>query len=309
VEAIVDVYLRSFIAEDKERAIRRSFAKFVPEDIIDTLVRRENTAQQMVGEKRTVAILFSDIRSFTTITELNRAEDLVAFLNRYFAVMGEIIEKHGGTIDKFIGDAILAVFGAPRSYPDNAHRAVKAAMEMVESLDSIPRENIQLPDGVFATGIGVHEGSAIVGNIGSKNKFDYTVIGDAVNLASRLEGLTKHYKQKIIVSDSVYDRLKTEVLFRPLDFVKVKGKNESTMIYSIEMDLESSLVGDTLDCFVRGLKLYRMRNWTGALEQFRKVLEERPNDSVTFVFIDRCLELMEKPPDESWDGSVSLDFK
>ncbi len=175
---------------EMEHKINTIFSKFVPPEVIKDLLSQGDDSEMKVGEKRSVAILFSDIRSFTVVSENNSAEKIVSFLNSYFQRMVGIIKEQGGVIDKFIGDAILAIFGAPVSYTDNAERAAAAAAGMIEALGDIDTEDLVLPEGGFQIGIGVHEGTVIVGNIGSQDKFDYTVIGDNVNLASRLEGLT-----------------------------------------------------------------------------------------------------------------------
>ena len=231
IQNAVEVFDKALIVEKKmffEKRIRRAFSRFVPEQIIDSLVSQADDTNQKVGvgETRSVAILFSDIRSFTNISEKNRADVLVAFLNRYFSTMVEIIKKHGGTIDKFIGDAIMAEFGTPVSYEDNCRRAVMAAYEMRDALTSVEMGDLVMPDGmVFNIGIGIHYGDVIVGSIGSKDKTDYSVIGDNVNLASRLEGLTKTYGVQILVSESVRTSAgENSFCFRHLDDVRVKGK-------------------------------------------------------------------------------------
>ena len=255
-----------------EKNIRRAFSRFVPEQIIDDLVNGSAQSDKVnVGEKRDVAILFSDIRSFTSISELNKPETIVAFLNRYFTTMCTIIKKHGGTIDKFIGDAIMALFGAPVSYEDNARRAVAAAYEMREALPTVPLEDLILPEGMnFNIGIGIHYGDVIVGSIGSSDKTDYSVIGDNVNLASRMEGLTKTYGSMILVTDAVKkDIYKTtggngDFEFRYLDDVKVKGKE--------------------------------------------KALAELPDDKAANLMLERCIEFEKNPP-ENWDGAITFHTK
>ncbi len=298
------LYNQVFEMEDK---IRNVFAKFVPQEIIDDLVERQSDAAMLRGEKREVAVLFSDIRSFTTISENNAAEEIVSFLNRYFNIMVGVIKDHGGTIDKFIGDAILAIFGAPRSYPDNARRAVDAALEMIRSLPSLDPGRLVLPPGGFKIGVGIHEGVAVVGNIGSADKFDYTVIGDTVNLASRLEGLTKHYGREIIVSEAVRNKVAGGVFLREADTVKVKGKDKPTAIFSVELEPDRYDAG-FMDRYEKGLKLYKMGNWTTALEYFEGCLGQVPDDPITRMFIDRCRAFRENPP-PGWDGAVALDFK
>lgn len=293
-----------------ERNIRKAFSRFVPEQIIDELVMNaERETKVGVGEKRDVAILFSDIRSFTNISERNRPETIVAFLNRYFTIMCTIIKKHGGTVDKFIGDAIMALFGAPVSYEDNARRAVAAAYEMREALASVPIEDLYLPDGMkFDIGIGIHYGDVIVGSIGSDDKTDYSVIGDSVNLASRLEGLTKTYGAKILVSQAVKDDIKTdEFIFRSLDDVKVKGKNKAVPIYAIDRNIEE-YSGIYRDSYKKGLALYKQGVFNLALEYFTKALAESPEDKAAKLMYSRCEEFIKNPP-ETWDGAIAFTTK
>ncbi|MBQ2528762.1 MAG: adenylate/guanylate cyclase domain-containing protein, partial [Treponema sp.] len=296
-----------------ERNIRKAFSRFVPEQIIDELV--EDVASNAgsdkvgVGEKRDVAILFSDIRSFTNISEHNEPEVIVAFLNRYFTTMCTIIKKHGGTIDKFIGDAIMALFGAPVSYEDNARRAVAAAYEMREALSSVPLEDLVLPDGMkFNIGIGIHYGDVIVGSIGSSDKTDYSVIGDNVNLASRLEGLTKTYGSMILVSQAVKDDIGSdEFVFRPLDDVKVKGKAKAVPIYAIDRSPDE-FSEQYRDYYKKGFGLYKQGVFNLAHEYFSNALNEAPDDKACKLMVSRCDEFIKNPP-ENWDGAIAFNTK
>lgn len=298
-----------------EKNIRKAFSRFVPEQIIDELVNGAAQSDKVsVGEKRDVAILFSDIRSFTSISELNKPETIVAFLNRYFTTMCTIIKKHGGTIDKFIGDAIMALFGAPVSYEDNARRALAAAYEMREALPSVPLEDLILPEGMnFNIGIGIHYGDVIVGSIGSQDKTDYSVIGDNVNLASRMEGLTKTYGSMILVTDAVKkDIYKTtgnsdEFEFRYLDDVKVKGKEKAVPIYAIDRN-HDEFSKKYRDCYTKGFELYKEANWTLAREYFEKAVAELPNDKAASLMLERCIEFENNPP-ENWDGAITFHTK
>lgn len=288
--------------------IRRAFSKFVPQEIIDDLIENALGDRGMLtGEKREVCILFSDIRDFTQISENNRPEQVVDFLNRYFSIMVAIVKRHGGTIDKFIGDAILVIFGAPTSYQDNALRATRAAMEMMSALPEVAAGNLNLPAEGVRIGIGIHNGEAIVGNIGSSDKFNYTVIGDTVNLASRLEGLTKYYRQDILVSDAVRRRLDNSIPVWEIDTVKVKGKETATNIFSI-LCHPADHPDEFMDEFAKGLRMYRMGNFDTAMEYFNKAHKIKPGDHVTRIFINRCRQLREAPPDD-WDGAQAMDSK
>ena len=298
-----------------ERNIRKAFSRFVPAQIIDELVKNaEQSDKVSVGEKRDVAILFSDIRSFTSISEHNKPETIVAFLNRYFTVMCTIIKKYGGTVDKFIGDAIMALFGAPVSYEDNARRAVAAAYEMREALETVALEDLVMPEGMkFNIGIGIHYGDVIVGSIGSNDKTDYSVIGDNVNLASRMEGLTKTYGSMILVTDAVKnDIYKTSensdcFEFRYLDDVKVKGKEKAVPIYAIDRGPDDFSEAYR-DAYSKGFDLYKQGIWNLAREYFEKALTEAPDDKAARLMLDRCIEFIQNPP-ESWDGAITFHTK
>lgn len=307
----VEVFDKALIVEKKiffEKRIRRAFSRFVPEQIIDSLVQQADDTNQKVGvgETRSVAILFSDIRSFTNISEKNRADVLVAFLNRYFSTMVEIIKKHGGTIDKFIGDAIMAEFGTPVSYEDNCRRAVMAAYEMRDALPGVEMGDLVMPDGmVFNIGIGIHYGEVIVGSIGSKDKTDYSVIGDNVNLASRLEGLTKTYGTQILVSESVrLDAGEDSFCFRHLDDVRVKGKKNAVPIYAVDRSPEE-FPAEYKNAYIKGIELYKQGIWNLAKDYFEKALTAVENDKAAKLMLERCEDFIKNPP-ENWDGAIAF---
>lgn len=289
-----------------EEKMRNAFSRFVPSSVIDDIIAGNEQAQQTVGEKRQVAIMMSDIRNFTSISEINEPENVVNFLNYFFSTMGRIIKKYGGIIDKFMGDAIMALFGAPESFEDNGDRAAQAALEMMEAMKTIDTSLLEMPSGFkFEIGIGVHYGMPIVGSIGSEDKRDYTVIGDDVNLASRTEGLTKLYGIPIIVTDSIkHDMRKEYNGSRLLDKVKVKGKTESVEVFELMTEKEkySKIF---LDTYSKGIKQYLIGNFDSALEYFTQAEEIQPSDKASRVLKERCTGFIENPP-ENWDGSVSL---
>ncbi len=293
-----------------ERRIRKAFSRFVPEQIIDELVTNSDASEKVsVGEKRAVAILFSDIRSFTSISELNRPETMVSFLNRYFTAMVNVIKKHGGTIDKFIGDAIMALFGAPVSYEDNARRAAAAACEMREVLPSVELGDLILPEGMkFNIGIGIHYGDVTVGSLGSADKTDYTCIGDTVNLASRLEGLTKVYGSMVLVSESVKDDCpEGEFSFRYLDDVRVKGKAKAVPIFAVDRSPDE-FPSTYKDSYTKGMELYKQGIWNLGKEYFEKALVAVPGDKAAKLMLSRCEEFIANPPDH-WDGAIAFTTK
>lgn len=221
--------------EEKER-IKASFGKYVSTHVFEKILKNESIAK-LEGEKRKITILFSDIRNFTSLSEHLPPEEVVCFLNEYFEYMIEIIFNHQGTLDKFLGDGIMVEFGAPLDDSEQEINAVLAAIEMQEVLKNLRKKwsdkeykNIQI-------GIGIHTGEAIVGNIGSSKRMDYTAVGDAVNVASRLEHLTKDLKQEIIISDETYQKVQNlpNISFRPIGPTVLRGREENIMAFSVKL--------------------------------------------------------------------------
>jgi len=305
-----------------QKKTRAAFARYVPIDVMDEIIKK-TAAQSSQSETRMVAILFSDIRGFTTISENTPAQELVNFLNYYFALMGNEIIAEGGNIDKFIGDAIMAIFGAPKTLENAAENAVRAALRMVKALSHVDTTGITLPSAGFGTGIGVNFGECVVGNIGFQDKLDYTVIGDTVNLAARLEGVTKYYQQPVIVSENIYEAAKDCFIFRKTDSVRVKGKDKPVGLYTVyeawqdEADAQTpaSLVIDreALDQYNKGLKLYAMREWETAKQYFSKSLsiaeKTGSSDYLSSLYLSRIAEFLVNPPPHDWDSTITMTEK
>lgn len=319
IEKII-TYNKSIKAEQK---IRNAFSRFLPPKVIEGIVAGDNFVTLSVGEQRKVAILMADIRGFTAITERNEPEKVVTFLNMYFSLMGNIIKKHGGTIDKFMGDEIMALFGVPESYKYNAYRAANAAIEMIQAIENLDTSVLDLPEDMpFKVGIGIHYGLPISGTIGSEEKKEYTVIGDDVNLASRIEDLTRHYGAPILITDSVkkdiedaetdteYGRYLTnipEYHLRYLDNVKVKGKSIPVEIFELYSDKER-YSENFLEYFNKGLFQYLSGNFNGAQDYLRIAKVLSPKDKATKVLLDRCKHFVKNRP-EHWDGAITLNSK
>ena len=305
-----------------QKKTRAAFARYVPIDVMDEIIKK-SASQSTQGETRVVAILFSDIRSFTTISENTQAQELVNFLNNYFSLMGNQIIAEGGNIDKFIGDAIMAIFGAPKTLESPSVSGVRAALRMIKSLSHVDTSGITLPKTGFGIGVGVNCGECVVGNIGFQDKQDYTVIGDTVNLASRLEGITKYYQAPIIVSEYIYTAAKDNFIFRKTDNVRVKGKDHPVGLYAVyaawqgEEDEETppSLIIDreTMDQYNKGLKLYYMREWETAKEYFGKALSiaEKAGkpDYLSSMYLERIAEYQLNPPPDNWDTTTTMTEK
>ncbi|RKX88077.1 MAG: adenylate/guanylate cyclase domain-containing protein [Spirochaetes bacterium] len=297
---------QTVIAQRNEHKVRNIFQKYVPKDVIDTIF--ENPEKMLVGDNRVVAILFSDIRSFTTISEGYMPDELVSVLNRYFELMVDIIISHNGVIDKYIGDAIMAFFGAPVKHPDDAVEAVYAAIEMQDALLKFNNELIKNGKTPFKTGIGVNYGVVTVGNIGSEKKMDYTIIGDMVNLGSRLEGLTKPYHQDVIFSESVSRKIAGKLPVRMLDIVQVKGKTKGESIFTAKQSI-SPREEKGWAYHEAAMKLYYKREFKRAAKYFMAVQKLIPNDYIAGMYIDRCKKYLKTPPPADWNGIEILTSK
>lgn len=288
------------LAQKKEAQIRHIFQKFVPQELIDRFF--QNPESMLVGENRKLAVLFSDIRSFTTISESMQPDDLVNSLNRYFGSMVDIIMNRKGIIDKYIGDAIMAFFGAPVHHDDDAISSVLAAMEMTEALEAFNVGQREAGKPEFRIGIGINYGVVTVGNIGCDKKMDYTVIGDMVNLASRLEGLTKMYHQPLIFSEFLRDELGDNFPCRLLDTVAVKGKTKGVRIYTARRAL-SPEVARAWELHAKAMDHYYARDFLAARDVFRDVTAALGRDDFASVSMaERCARYMASPPAADWDG-------
>ncbi|TVQ37909.1 MAG: HAMP domain-containing protein [Spirochaetaceae bacterium] len=298
--------LQAVVARKKETKIRNIFQKYVPQELIDRFF--ENPESMLVGENRVLSVLFSDIRSFTSISEAMNPDDLVQALNNYFSVMVDIIMSHNGIIDKYIGDAIMAFFGAPVKREDDAYHSVVAGLEMCRGLESFNRQQRAAGRPEFQIGVGINYGVVTVGNIGTDKKMDYTVIGDMVNLASRLEGLTKHYRVPILISQSLQQRIDGRLPTRLLDMVAVKGKAFGARIYTAALELDQTQ-RRVWERHNEAMELYLKADFTAASEILTEVLHIAPQDEAARRILDRAERYSNKPPPSGWQGVEVMESK
>ena len=292
------------LAGKKEERIRQIFQKYVPQNVIERFFA--SPEKMLVGENRKLSILFSDIRSFTTISEGMAPDDLVNSLNRYFSGQVDIIYKRKGIVDKYIGDAIMAFWGAPEKHEDDALQSVLSGLEMIESVEKFNINQRKIGKCEFHIGIGINFGEVTVGNIGSERKMDYTVIGDAVNLASRMEGLTKTYHSEILISENIFEELRRTapsagLTYRLIDTVAVKGKTQGVKIYTIKRNL-SSIEQKAWPVHNQGMKLYYNRSFREAAERFMEVRSLLPGDFNAENMHKRCVDYAASPPPDNWNG-------
>jgi adenylate cyclase len=286
---------RNLVVEKKGRYLRKAFGSYVSPELVDEIVKNPGRLQ-LGGEKRDISILFSDIRGFTTLSEGLPPEDLVKLLNEYLSPMTRIVMDERGTLDKFIGDAVMALFNAPLDLKDHPASACRAAVCMIKRLNELNGEFSRKGWPVIDIGIGINTGEAVVGNMGSDMRFDYTAIGDNVNLASRLEGLNKYYGTHILVSEATRRLVGDGFNFREVDLVRVTGKNEPVAVY--ELMLERN---ELVKPFEEGLALYRRGEFAAADGEFARLAEES-GDYLSQLYLQRCREFLQNPPPDGWDG-------
>ena len=288
--------------EAAKMQIKNAFKQYVAPEIIEEILKDPNKLK-LGGAKKELTIFFSDIRGFTTISEKFKPEELVHFLNEYLSAMSNIVLKNKGVIDKYIGDAIMAFWGAPIEEKDNAKLACETSLEMQIELEKLNDKLSKKGYPHLNIGMGMNTGEVIVGNMGSNEKFDYTVIGDNVNLASRLEGLNKIYGTSIIISETTYEKVKNYFLARDIDLVRVKGKTQPVRIYELigKISGEKAKI-EHLTMFNEALKEYRKQKFSSAQKLFKKISEKYSSDNVARIYIDRCIELNKKSPGKNWDG-------
>ncbi len=297
---------KAVLAQHDEKKLRTVFQKYVPNDIINNLLERPNELLQ--GNNKDVAIFFSDIRSFTTISEMMTPDELVKDLNIYFDLLVSTISECGGIVDKYIGDAVMAIFGAPLERGNEPAMTLFAALEIQEKLKKYNKKRKDEGKPIFQTGIGIHYGLATVGNIGTDQKMDYTVIGDAVNFSSRLEGLTKFYKCDVLFSRTIFQSIADIYPTRFVDIVQVKGKTHGEGIYTSHKHLTPNEVA-AWDLYHEGIGLYFKQQFEQAKTKFRATLEKLPNDFLAQMYYDRCIQHIKTPPPANWDGVTELTEK
>lgn len=286
----------------REKRLKGTMTRYMAKEVVDKLLEHGETI--LGGMTQEATIMFSDIRGFTTLSEKMTPQETVSMLNEYFSIMVDIIFNYEGVLDKYIGDAIMAVFGAPFSTGKDPDRAVKTAIDMLTALGKFNRKRIAEFKDPINIGIGISTNNILSGNIGSLKRMDYTVIGDGVNLASRLEGTNKVYGTHILVSEFTYKKLTERYISREIDLIQVKGRTKPIGIYQILGHDEQKAfphLSEALELFSKGLTYYRQRDWQQGIDCFGQVLTLNENDTASRLYLDRCQYFAENPPPENWD--------
>ena len=294
----------------QEKRLKGTMARYMDPLIADALMREG--ANVLGGQESEATVLFSDIRGFTTLTESLGAQGTVSMLNAYFSLMVDCLQQEGGILDKFIGDAVMAVFGLPIPADDAADRAVRTGLAMLTSLQSFNRQRAEEGLAAIKIGIGLHTDGVVSGNIGSPKRMNYTVIGDGVNLAARLESACKQYGAQLLISESTRSRLRGTYRMREADRVVVKGKTEPVVIHELldfHNDATFPHAVEVLGHYRDGLERYRAGRFQQAMGSFGEALSLHPDDRLSQLYNDRCAAYLRQPPGDDWDGIWTLKEK
>ena len=302
-------FYKYFTEERNKRELRSTFQKYVSPAIVEEILSDPDNVE-LGGRKVTMTVFFSDIRGFTTISEKLDPRSLSDLLNSYLTPMTEIVFKNRGTLDKYMGDAVMAFFGAPIYYADHAKYGCRAALHSLEKLAELQKEYKEKGLPPIDIGIGLNTGEMSVGNMGSETVRSYTVMGDAVNLGSRLEGINKQYGTRIIISEFTYQEVKDDFVCREIDWVRVKGKVLPVKIYElISEKAPPEKVQKMLEHFNDGYEKYHQMAWSAAVASFSQALDVNPGDPVSQLYLKRSQNYEAEPPGEDWDGVFVMTSK
>lgn len=298
------VAFRLIVSDKDKRFLRRSFALYLAPSVIESMLA-SNKTPALGGETRIVTVFFSDIAGFSTFSETMTPADLVALMNTYLSAMTDIIEEQGGFVDKYIGDAIVAVFGAPGDDPGHAANAVTAALRCSQRLSELNRSNA-FKGHTLGQRIGLHSGEALLGNIGSRRRFNYTVIGDTVNLASRLEGANKYFGTSILASQATMMLAGTQFEWREIDAIRVKGRLQPVAVYEPLGDAGHETETQFATAYAEGLARWRARDFSAAVDYFARFADV---DQPAASFLERARSLVREPPGPGWEPINTLEGK
>ena len=288
----------------------QAFTQYLPKDVLKSLFDA-GTGAIPGGKEKDVSIMFADIANFTHYSENLSPNDLVLQLNEYLGCFSSVIIRNGGTVDKYIGDAVMAYWNAPRDCDDYAFKACKTAIQGLHNLSFLQKEWARLNKPLFKARVGINTGNVVIGNIGTEEHLSYTVIGDNVNLASRLEGLNKVYDTTIMISDATLKACDDRLVTRPIDLVGVKGKDKKIMVHELmglTNETSSKIVKFCSD-FKTAFSAYVKKDWPIGLSLFQKLASENPDDKLCQIYVDRCRDYQQNPPDASWDGGYQFNEK
>jgi adenylate cyclase len=301
-----------YVTERKQRLlIKGMFSTYVNPAVVDELLADPDKLV-LGGQRKELTVLFSDIAGFTGVAETLTPEELVGLLNEYMSEMSDVILQNDGTLDKYMGDAVMAFWGAPIPQDDHPVRACRCALTMQRTLAAINEAWTARGRGPIAIRIGINTGEMIVGNMGGSRRFAYTVIGDSVNIASRLEGANKQYGTTVMVAQHTFERVRDVMAGRELDRIAVRGRSEPITVYELlgmKEELRDAMAAEFLEKYAEGIRLYREREWERALALFRAALAIRPHDMPSAMYVERTRICQANPPPASWNGVFVMETK
>ncbi|NEO27770.1 MAG: PAS domain S-box protein, partial [Kamptonema sp. SIO4C4] len=309
---ITNVYGALVVMDDisDEKRLKSTMYRYMNQELAEQLLEKGDL--ELGGERREVSVLFSDIRSYTTLTEKLQAEEVVSMLNEYFESMVEAIFTHKGILDKYIGDAIMAVFGTPFPLKDHAWKSVQSALDMRHRLREFNAKRSLEGKEAIRIGIGLNSDYVISGNIGSSKRMEFTAIGDGVNLSSRLEGASKQYGCDIVISENTYRQCSEHIIVRELDRIRVKGKTQPVGVYELVEQVNAKIPPQTeqiIELYRKGRDYYLKKNFALAIPYFATILELNPHDKAAYLYINRCQHFLLAPPEGEWDGVWTMTSK
>jgi adenylate cyclase len=298
------LYISRFFMEEKEKKyIHSAFGRYMSPLVIEQLVN-DPSKLKLGGDRKELSAFFSDLAGFSTISEKMKPGELVHLLNEYLTDMTNIVLKYDGTLDKYEGDAIMAFWGAPLDDGAHAEKCCRAALEMQARLAELRTMWAEEGRPLLTARMGINTGQMVVGNMGAEARMDYTIMGDEVNLAARLEGVNKEYGTEVIISQSTLDKCPDIFEVRELDSIRVVGKKQAVVIYEL-LGLKGALPEEKkeiIDLYAMGLSLYKKRKWNEAIEIFGQIFEKAPDDGPSLTYLERCLGFRIHPPGPDWDG-------
>lgn len=307
----ISIFIYKHATEEKEKKmIKNIFSTYMTPSVVHKILKDPDSLK-LGGERREMTVYFSDLAGFTTLSESLEPEDLVHLINEYLDAMTNVIFKHEGTLDKYEGDAIMAFWNAPTDQPDHPLQCCQTALECFEELSRLQKKWISEGRPPLNMRIGINTGQMIVGNMGSKTRMDYTVMGDSVNLGARLESANKEYGTRLMISEFTKAYVENDVEYRELDVLKVKGKTKPVLVYELMANKGklSDEKKELVELYNEGLDNYKHRNWDNAIAKFNSALKIVPDDGPSLTYIKRCVQYRSTPPPDDWDGVWELKNK
>lgn len=302
VMAVAIVGTRYVLERQQRQFIRNAFGRYVQGAVI-TQILRDPAQLELGGQQRELSVMFSDLAGFTSMSEAMTPHELVAFMNEYLGAMSDVIIETGGTLDKYIGDAIMAIWGAPVAQADHAIRACRAVVRQQHALARLHEDWAARGKPTPSARFGVHSGDMVVGNVGGAQRFDYTVLGDNVNLGARLEPINSQYGTRAMISQATYDQLDGTFVCRELDRIVVKGRSQPVTVYELLDEAPNPVLTGFARDFGSCLNLYYGQRWAPATQAFEAFQADYPQDRASALFIRRCADYAQNPPAEDWNGA------